>query len=171
MKGQVALVTGGSSRIGIPTIKSLASTGVTVFATVRNMRKGQKELGEVLKPGEVELIHMFNTSMDSVQAGATEFLDKSGGKLNILICKAGVMAVPKLEHTHDGFEMQFRDAVRYQSCRTFLALRSREGCDDQVFHSRVVTLSSSGHRRSGIRPNSDYGFTEEGSYDPWTGYG
>lgn len=171
MQGKVAVVTGGSSGIGIPTIKALASTGMTVFATVRNMEKGQKELGDVLKPGEVELIHMDNTSMESIRAGAKELLEKSGGKLNILICNAGVMAVPKLEHTQDGFEMQFGTNHVAHFLLFDLVKDAMIKSSTPEFNSRVVMVSSSGHRRGGIRPNSDYNFTEEGSYEPWTGYG
>lgn len=171
MEDKVALVTGGSSGIGIPTIKALASTGMRVFATVRNMEKGQKELKEVLAPGKVELIHMDNTSMDSVRAGANKFLDKSGGKLNILICNAGVMAIPTAEHTKDGFEMQFGTNHVAHFLLFDLVKDAMMKSSTPEFNSRVVTVSSTGHRRSGIRPNSDYSFTEEGSYDPWTGYG
>jgi NAD(P)-dependent dehydrogenase (short-subunit alcohol dehydrogenase family) len=171
MEGKVALVTGGSSGIGIPTIKALASTGMRVFATARNMEKGEKELKDVLAPGKVELIHMDNTSIESVRAGAKEFLDKSGGKLNILICNAGVMAVPKLEHTQDGFEMQFGTNHVAHFLLFDLVKDAMMKSSTPEFNSRVVTVSSAGHRRAGIRPNSDYGFTEEGSYDPWLGYG
>jgi NAD(P)-dependent dehydrogenase (short-subunit alcohol dehydrogenase family) len=171
MGGKVALVTGGSSGIGIPTIKALATTGMRVFATVRNMEKGQKELGDVLAPGKVELIHMDNTSMESVRTGAKDFLDKSGGKLNILICNAGVMAVPTVEHTKDGFEMQFGTNHVAHFLLFDLVKDAMMKSSTPEFNSRVVTVSSSGHRRAGIRPNSDYNFTEEGSYDPWVGYG
>ena len=171
MEGKVALVTGGSSGIGIPTIKALASTGMRVFATVRNLKKGEEALKDVLSPGKVELIHMDNTSMESVRAGAKEFLDKSGGKLNILICNAGVMAVPKVEHTQDGFEMQFGTNHIAHFLLFDLVKDAMMKSSTPEFNSRVVTVSSTGHRRAGIRPKSDYGFTEEGSYDPWAGYG
>ena len=171
LKGKVALITGGSSGIGIPTVRAIASTGATCFVTVRNMSKGQEALADTLKPGQVELVHMDNTSLDSVRSGAKVFLEKSGGKCNILICNAGIMAVPQLEKTKDGFESQFGTNHVAHFLLFDLVKDALMRSSTPEFNSRVVTVSSAGHRRAGIRPNSDYGFSEEGSYNPWGAYG
>ena len=100
------LITGTSSGIGIPTARALAETGARVFCTVRDVAKGQKALADILTSGGVELIEMELESLASVRKGASTFLQKSGGKCNVLICNAGIMACPQAK-TQDGFERQF----------------------------------------------------------------
>lgn len=97
------LVTGTSSGIGIETVRALAATGATVFGTVRNLDKGKKALDGILEPGKVELLQMDQDSLQSVRDAAKTFLEKSGGKLNVLVNNAGVMETPEGK-TADGFE-------------------------------------------------------------------
>ena len=81
------------------------------------------------------------------------------------------MAVPTNEKTADGFESQFgtnhlAHFLLFQLLKPLL-----QSSSTTTFPSRVVNLSSSGHRAGGIHPE-DYGLdsTPE-SYSPWAAYG
>lgn len=163
---KVAIITGCSSGIGIETARALNATGCKLFLGVRDTAKGQNALADILEPGRVELLRMDLNSLDSVRAAAAEFLQKSE-TLNILVNNAGVMATPEGK-TADGFETQFgichlAHFLLFQLLKPTLLASSTPH-----FNSRVVALSSSGHRGGGVRFD-DYTF-EKGDYSPWAAY-
>jgi NAD(P)-dependent dehydrogenase (short-subunit alcohol dehydrogenase family) len=80
-----------------------------------------------------------------------------------------VMATPEGK-TADGFETQFGTNhighfYLFQLLKSTLLASSTPS-----FPSRVVSVSSIGHRTGEIRPH-DYNFTEPNSYSPWVAYG
>lgn len=93
--GRVALVTGGTSGIGIETIRALHATGADVFFTARDLSKAEKSRADILGrssgKGRIEFIEMDMDSLDSVRQAAREFLSKSS-KLNVLVNNAGEFA-------------------------------------------------------------------------------
>lgn len=167
LSDKVFLVTGCSSGIGIETARALSATGAKLFLTVRDVAKGESALAGILEPGRVELVTMDLNSLDSVRSAARVVLDKTQ-TLNILVNNAGVMATPQ-GTTVDGFETQFgtnhlAHFLLFQLLKLTLLASSTPS-----FHSRVVAVSSSGHRASGVR-FGDYGF-EKAEYSPWAAYG
>ncbi|KAF2659373.1 short-chain dehydrogenase [Lophiostoma macrostomum CBS 122681] len=165
LTGKVALVTGASSGIGIPTALALQAAGMRVFAAVRNLEKGKSALGDNLKDGSLELIHLDNNSLASVRATAADFLSRSS-TLNVLVNNAGIMATPE-GRTEDGFELQFgtnhlAHFLLFQLLKpTLLKSASPE------FASRVVNVSSTGHRGGEVHFDN---LKLEGEYQPWLGY-
>ncbi len=92
MSGKVFLVTGGTSGIGLETVRALHVTGADIFFTGRDLRQGecvQRNLASDKYPGKLEFIRMSLDSLSSVRAADTEFLERSSGQLNVLICNAG----------------------------------------------------------------------------------
>ncbi|KAF1999167.1 NAD(P)-binding protein [Amniculicola lignicola CBS 123094] len=164
---KVALVTGVSSGIGIETARALKAAGMHVFGAVRNLEKGKEALGSDLEPGKLELIHLDMNSLDSVRQCAKEFLSKSD-KLNILVNNAGIMSTPE-GRTADGIELQFgtnhvAHFLLFQLLKdTLLKSATPE------FASRVVSLSSTGHRR-GVGHIEIDNYNLEGIYTPEYGY-
>ncbi|KAH7080585.1 hypothetical protein BKA63DRAFT_506739 [Paraphoma chrysanthemicola] len=143
--GKTILITGTSSGIGIETARALKATGARLFLTARNLSKGRDALGDILEPGKVDLLLLDLNSLASVREFAAEFLKASNNKLNILINNAGVMATPE-GTTADGFETQFgtnhlAHFLLFQLIRPALLASSSPD-----FHSRVVSVSSLGHR-------------------------
>ncbi|WYZ36655.1 hypothetical protein EsH8_II_000161 [Colletotrichum jinshuiense] len=170
--GKVAIVTGCSpGGIGPETARALHTTGADVYITVRDVSKGEEVAKDILsdgKPGKVEVIKLDLGSLESVREGAKEFLSKSD-KLNVIVNNAGVMACPKGK-TADGFETQFGTNhvghfLLFQLLKpTLLASSTAE------FNSRVVSVSSSGHRGGRIQ-FEDFNFEHTVEYDRWAAYG
>ncbi|KAJ8133550.1 hypothetical protein O1611_g79 [Lasiodiplodia mahajangana] len=169
MADKVFLITGCSSGIGVETAKALATTGAKLYLTARNITAAEKALASILKPGQVEIIEMDLSSLAGVKSGVDTFLAKSS-TLNVLICNAGVMAIPDLTRTVDGFETHF--AVNHLA--HFFLFQQLEAAlltsSSPSFHSRVVMVSSTGHQGGGIRPD-DYNYVQRPQeYDAWTSY-
>ncbi|KAF1983036.1 NAD(P)-binding protein [Aulographum hederae CBS 113979] len=173
------LITGGATSIGLETARALHATGATVYITSRDVRKGEEAVEDIMSSdptnkAPVHVIEMDLESFSSVREGARKFLELSGGKLNILICNTGVMAIP-FSLTQDGFEKQFQ--VNYLSHfllfqllkPALLSSASSSSSAERNPSSRVVVLTSESHRQGQVRI-SDYNFTEAGSYHPMKSY-
>lgn len=92
LSGKVVLVTGGTSGIGYETVRALHATGADVYFTGRDVRKGkeaEEELRHDDKPGKLEYVEMSLDSVRNIRDFAADFLGRTSGKLNILICNAG----------------------------------------------------------------------------------
>ncbi|KAH6717646.1 hypothetical protein BKA61DRAFT_715994 [Leptodontidium sp. MPI-SDFR-AT-0119] len=166
LEGKTTLITGCSAGLGIQTARALLVTGATLYLTARNLTRAREALGDIAKSPRVHLLEMDHSSLKSVQACAVSFLEQSN-TLNILINNAGVMAVPEAK-TEDGNESQFQTnhLSHFQLFSllkpTLLASATPE------FGSRVINVSSLGHRRG--EPDLD-NINLTGCYDKWRAYG
>jgi NAD(P)-dependent dehydrogenase (short-subunit alcohol dehydrogenase family) len=163
---KIMLVTGTSSGIGPRTVEALAATGATVYAAARDRSKNTAALADI--KGNVKLLDLDLSSFASIRAAADDFLKQSGGKLNILVNNAGVMAIAEQTFTSDGYEMQFGTNhlghfLLFQLLKSALLESSTP-----EFPSRVVNLTSVGHRISGIHFGN---LNLDGEYSPWVAYG
>jgi NAD(P)-dependent dehydrogenase (short-subunit alcohol dehydrogenase family) len=166
LSGKTVLITGTSSGIGPETARAIAATGATVYCAARDVTKAKAALASI--DGNIELLECDLSSLESVRAAAKEFLARSGGRLNVLVNNAGVMAVAERTLTVDGYEMQFGTNhlghfLLFQLLKPALLASSTP-----AFHSRVVNLTSVGHRATGIHAGN---YTLDGEYDPWVSYG
>ncbi len=147
--GRTAVITGANTGLGYETAAALAAKGAHVVLAVRNFEKGKAAADLIARatPGaSVALQELDLTSLDSIRAAADE-LRASHDAIDLLINNAGVMMTPKAT-TKDGFELQFGTNHLGHFALTSLLL-------DRVLAapgSRVVTVSSTGHRFArGIR--------------------
>ena len=169
---KVILITGGNSGIGLETAKVLHATGATICITARDSDKIEKAIEEIKAWPEAKSdapvygIEMSLDSFTSVRAGAKEFLEKEK-KLNVLIFNAGTMATPE-GRTEDGFETQFGTNHLGHFLFFQLLKPALSGASTPSFQSRVISLSSKGHRLSPVRFD-DYNFEKE-PYNPWLAY-
>ncbi|KAH6988843.1 hypothetical protein BKA56DRAFT_477314 [Ilyonectria sp. MPI-CAGE-AT-0026] len=173
LAGKVVFITGANQGIGLETARALHSTGATVFLGVRDLKKGQQAVDEILslsqaKEGSLHLIQMTLDSLDSIRSAAKAFLAQ-GSKLNLLILNAGVMATPAGK-TKDGFETQLGVNHLGHFLLFDLLKPALLASSTPSFNSRIVVLSSMGHRCGEIR-FQDLNFEEKDSYDPWVAYG
>lgn len=167
--------------IGIETARAMYETGGRLFVTGRDLDKLNSVIDEIVanaehnkdgpRPQGVE-IHL--DSLESVRKGAQDFVEKSGGKLNILIDNAGVMACP-YSTTKDGLELQigvnhFAHFLLFQMLKPCLLASAKESGTA----SRVVNLTSAGHRYSGIKFSNKVeldAWNEGKDYQKWQAYG
>ena len=108
------------------------------------------------------------SSLDSVRAAVKVILSKTN-KLNVIVNNAGIMAVPTVEKTVDGFESQFGTNHVAHFLLFMLLKDTLVASSTPEFNSRVVNVSSSAHKGGEVQ-FGNYNF-EDGSYNPWVGYG
>jgi NAD(P)-dependent dehydrogenase (short-subunit alcohol dehydrogenase family) len=146
--GRVAVITGANTGLGFESASALAAKGAHVVLAVRNLDKAKDAAALMTKgnPGaDVTLQKLDLTSLDSIRA-ATDQLRLDHDRIDLLINNAGVMVTPKAT-TKDGFELQFGTNHLGHFAFTGLLLDRLL----PVTGSRVVTVSSMGHRIGRIR--------------------
>ncbi|MCG8925038.1 SDR family NAD(P)-dependent oxidoreductase [Lentzea sp. CC55] len=136
--GRVAVITGANTGLGFETARRLAERGAAVVLAVRDTAKGRQAAARI--NGDVSVRELDLTSLDSVRAAAAG-LRATHPRIDLLINNAGVMYTPR-QTTRDGFEMQFGTNHLGHFALTGLLLDLLL----PVPGSRVVTVSSTGHR-------------------------
>ncbi|OYN78729.1 SDR family NAD(P)-dependent oxidoreductase [Mycolicibacterium sphagni] len=162
--GRTAVITGANTGLGYETARALAAKGAHVVIAVRNLDKGKAAadlIGRRYPGADVSVQELDLTSLDSVRAAAGQ-LRAGHDRIDLLINNAGVMMTPK-ETTKDGFELQFGTNHLGHFALTGLLI-------DRLLASpgsRVVTVSSNGHRFGGIRFDdlqSERSYSRAGAY-------
>jgi NAD(P)-dependent dehydrogenase (short-subunit alcohol dehydrogenase family) len=165
LRGKRILVTGVSAGIGVETARSLAAHGADVVGAARDLKKAEAATAAgkdaAAKVGSFELVELDLGNLKSVRNCADELLAK-GQFLDAIIANAGVMATP-FGHTADGFETQFgTNHLGHFVFINRIAPLLRKG-------SRVINLSSAGHRLSNVNlEDPNFARTE---YEPFVAYG
>jgi NAD(P)-dependent dehydrogenase (short-subunit alcohol dehydrogenase family) len=164
LSGKTAIVTGAGSGIGIETARALASAGGAVTLAVRRPQAaGEVAAGIAAETGNaaVSVRALDLSDQESVRAFAAAW-DKP---LHILVNNAGIMALPELERTAEGWEMQFATNFMGHFALTLQlhdALVAAQG-------ARIVSVSSSGNLFSPV-VFDDLHFDFR-PYDPLVAYG
>jgi len=162
--GRTVVITGANTGLGYETADALAARGARVVLAVRNLDKGKAAADLIARahPGaEVSVQELDLTSLTSV-TDAADALRAGLDGIDLLINNAGVMMTPK-STTKDGFELQFgTNHLGHFALtgRLLDRLLSTPG-------SRVVTVSSSGHKLGRIRFDdlqSDRRYSRTGAY-------
>lgn len=166
---KVMVITGVTSGIGLETARALAATGATLFLTVRDLEKAKTTLHELMQSDRVFIVKMDNSSLASIRAAAAEILAKSNNGVNILINNAGIMGVPNLQLTNDGFEAQFATNYLGHFLLFVLLKPALIVSTTPEFSSRVVNVSSSAARSVDLTTSDNYNF-EKTEYDPNIAY-
>ena len=139
--------------------RALSDAGATVIVGSRDVAKAKQALAEVKC---VNIIELDLSEPLSVDAFANEFR-KSFKSCDILINNAGIMATPLLRNSL-GYEMQFAtNHLGHFQLTASLWNELRES------GARVISLSSLGHRFSGIKFEDPNFITNP--YEKWTAYG
>lgn len=159
LTGKVVVITGGHSGIGLETTKVLSGVGASIVVGARDLTKAREAVSEIKNVEVYELDLADPASVD-------EFADKyreSFHQCDILINNAGIMATPLLRNSQ-GYELQLatNHLGHFRLTAGLWAELSRS-------KARVVTLSSLGHRFSGIIFD-DPNFLHH-PYEKWIAYG
>ncbi|WP_330437573.1 SDR family NAD(P)-dependent oxidoreductase [Micromonospora sp. NBC_00821] len=164
LTGRRAIVTGGASGIGLETARALADAGAEVTLAVRDTAAGERAAADITAggaPGKVRVDHLDLADRASIDA----FVASWTGPLHILVNNAGIMAVPELTRTADGWEAQF--AINHLG-HAALTLGLRDALV-AAHGARVVVVSSSAHQQSPV-VFDDIHFTTR-PYEAWSAYG
>jgi len=147
LTGKNIIVTGANSGIGKETARVLAKNGANVIMACRSLDRGEEALQDIKKEHEnakVQVMKLDLGHLKTVKEFVNEF-DKLDIPLHILICNAGIMALPYSE-TPEGNEMQFgTNHLGHFLLTKLLMPRLKQGAP-----SRVIAVSSAAHRFSQI---------------------
>lgn len=164
LRGKTIVITGGSGGLGAESARVLGSRGAHVVIGARDLSKAEGVVRAIRETGgtaEVEALELG--SLPSIRRFA-EAVRTRHPKIDVLLNNAGVMACP-LGRTEQGFELQFGTNHLGHFLLTGLLLAPLRAAAP----SRVVCLSSSGHRLSTVDlEDPDY---RQRPYDKWEAYG
>ncbi|MET3896297.1 NAD(P)-dependent dehydrogenase (short-subunit alcohol dehydrogenase family) [Devosia sp. UYZn731] len=146
--GVRAIVTGGSSGIGIETARALAAAGAEVTLAVRNIDLGSTVAEDIERKTGGTMPRVARLDLAS-RSSVAAFIEAWEGPLHLLVNNAGLVT-SGLERTGEGWELQFATnhlghfalAVGLHDALARGA-KARDG-------ARIVSLSSTAHMRSGI---------------------
>ncbi|MGF7162234.1 NAD(P)-dependent dehydrogenase (short-subunit alcohol dehydrogenase family) [Rhodoligotrophos appendicifer] len=140
LTGKRIIITGGAAGIGLETARVLASAGAEVTLAVRRPAAALEVAEDLRRTTGNQAIQVRQLDLSDLRS-VHSFVDDWAGAVHVLINNAGIMAVPELERTPQGFELQF--GTNYlghfalaQGLHRFLAAANG---------ARVVSVSSSGH--------------------------
>lgn len=165
LEGQVWVVTGANSGLGLETVKGLAAKGATVVMACRDPQRAQAAADEVRKVApnaKLELESLDLASLASIEAFAKK-LATTRPALDGLINNAGIMAIPR-RTTADGFEMQLgtNHLGHYALSLRLLPLL------EAAKAPRLVNVASTAHKFGTMNFDDLMG---EKSYSAWGAYG
>lgn len=140
LSGKRVIVTGASSGIGIETVRTLAQIGAEVTLAVRKPEAGEKIAAEIRAATGNQNLQVASLDLAD-RASVDTFVQAWGGPLHVLINNAGIMATPELQHTRDGWELQF--ATNHLG--HFALATGLHGALAAAGDARIVVVSSSGH--------------------------
>ncbi|GHO59946.1 SDR family NAD(P)-dependent oxidoreductase [Ktedonobacter robiniae] len=164
LSGKQAIITGATSGIGAETARTLAQIGAEVTLAVRNVEVGAQTAAEITAKTGNRNVFVAPLELTN-RASIAAFVAAWDKPLHILVNNAGIMALPELHRTPEGWELQF--ATNHLG-HFALAL----GLHDALAASgnaRIVSVSSSAHRRSPIVFDDIHFLHRE--YEAWSAYG
>ena len=103
LTGKTVVVTGANSGLGYETMRVLAMRGAHVIGTGRTMEKAEIACESI--DGDTTPVVLELSDLASV-ASCVEQIGRLGEPIDMLICNAGIMALPELQQVN-GIERHF----------------------------------------------------------------
>jgi NAD(P)-dependent dehydrogenase (short-subunit alcohol dehydrogenase family) len=163
LKGKTALITGCNSGLGFETMRVLSARGAQVIGVARTLEKAEKACASVAGPTIPMAAELSNFASVTTCA---ESVAKLNTPVDMLICNAGIMALPELTLSQD-LELQFVVNHLGHFHLTTRLLDQVKAADD----GRIVILSSCAHQ---LAPPAGIDFDNldgSKSYSGWVAYG
>ncbi|WP_432195531.1 SDR family NAD(P)-dependent oxidoreductase [Streptomyces sp. bgisy027] len=157
LSGRRMIVTGGSSGLGVETVRALAGAGAQVTIATRNPDDAKPLLDEF---PETRAVALDLADLDSVRA----FCDAWSGPADAVIANAGVMMLPTRQVNAQGWEIQL--ATNYLG--HFALILGLHSALREAGNPRVVVVSSGAQLRAGF--DFDDPQFERHPYDPFLAY-
>ncbi len=175
--GKTFLITGANTGLGFETARVLGlCSGTTVIITCRSekvCKETLEKLSSLAPSGAYRSFAVDLGSLKSIRSFVKSYIDACL-PLHVLICNAGIMAVPEKKMTEDGFESQI-GVNHFGHFALFSGLiQVLKASGNFLEPARVVVLSSMAHYifvpESGV-DFDNINFENEGSYSPFLAYG
>ena len=176
VNGRTFVITGaGQPSIGssLATELAKASPGHILIAsrTASNVDPVLTAIRRIDPSTKTSFVQIDLSDHASVRRAGQEILEKTEGKINVLINSAGVMALKGYAVDKQGIEMQFSVNYVGHFLLTSILAPALVAAGAQGPHgARVVNLTSAGYQISPVRFD-DPSFSGGAEYDHWTGYG
>ncbi len=135
MTGKVVFITGVNSGLGQETMRVLSKRGAHIIGAARTLDKATEACAAI--DGPTTPVACELSDLSSVAACART-VKLSGQSIDVLVCNAGIMALPELSQK-DGIELQFMT----NHVGHFLLVNKLLDCLSP--DARVVILSSGAH--------------------------
>ena len=178
LNGKLIVITGGNTGLGLESGKRLAAAGATVVLTSRSIVKGEKAVQSVkdyvkettgAENNKIYTVPLDLCDLESVKKFPDLLKETNGFKeinhVDVLMNNAGVMAVPDLQITKDGFEKTFQS--------NHLGHFVLTGVLEPMLNpdrSRIVNVSSMAHLIASRGLDME-NLNGEKEYGPWQAYG
>ena len=156
MDGQVVMVTGAASGIGLAAAQGFASLGATVLAVARNERRARD--AEQALDGDVR-----GVACDVSSVAALRELAAGVERLDVLVNNAGVMPRER-SRSVDGVELTFATHV----LGPFVLIQALAPVLAASAPARVINVTSGGMYTQALRPGDL--LSERADYNPKTFY-
>jgi NAD(P)-dependent dehydrogenase (short-subunit alcohol dehydrogenase family) len=163
LSGKTMLITGCNSGLGYESMRTMAARGAHVIGTARTAEKAKTACDSV--EGRTTPLVCELTDFDSIVncANQVQALDTP---LDVLMCNAGIMALPKLEQVN-GLEKQF--VVNHLG--HYILTRRLLDRVEAAPAARIVMLSSIGYKNAPKEGIQFDNLSGEKGYKPFTAYG
>lgn len=169
LTGKTAVVTGAASGVGMETARGLAERGARVILASENLKRGHKVANNIIKATgntEVYARYLDTSDLTSVRNFARDLL-KTEDALHILVNCANMRGPREKIVTADGLEITM--ATNYFG--HFLLTSILLGLLQTSAPSRVVTLTSEGHRFCKDIDLEDLNYEKRPFKGPFDAYG
>ncbi|KAK4062429.1 hypothetical protein Trihar35433_9250 [Trichoderma harzianum] len=159
--GRVFIITGGSSGCGFETAKAVYNLNGRVYIAGRSAEKAEEAIRRIKSEpaaphptvkrgrGEIFFLRLDLNDLSTIKSSASEFLSKES-RLDVVWHNAGLGGAPFGSKTVQGFETHLGvnalGPFLFQHFLTPICLETAARSDTKPGHSRVVFVSSSGHR-------------------------
>ncbi|KAF8992356.1 oxidoreductase [Cyathus striatus] len=180
LSGKVIFITGATAGLGKQTLLTLASHSqppAHIYFTGRNPTTGEAVITEI--KAKVPNVNLTFVALDlgSLASIKSAISGLHMERLDILICNAGVMAIPAAL-TKDGYEVQFGTnhlghALIIRLLLPVLLQTVETNPENSINSGRIVILTSQGfslHPTGGI-VFKDLRTVQESTFGPWVRYG
>ncbi|KAJ6021733.1 Oxidoreductase short-chain dehydrogenase/reductase family [Penicillium herquei] len=173
MSGKVILITGGTAGLGAESAKRLAKKSPAhIYISGRNAAAAHKVIQDIQQAGSKTAVTFLKcdlASLESVKQAAEQIITRES-RLDILMCNAGIMAVPP-GLTTDQYEIQFGTNHLGHALLIRKLLPLLESTAAATADVRIIILTSMGYKFARGINFDEVRSLQEGTLGSWMRYG
>ena len=167
LTGVTVLITGCNSGLGYESMRSMAAAGAHVIGTARTKEKAEEACASVA--GETTPLVCELTDMNSVVRCSNE-VDRLNKEIDVLMCNAGIMALPKLKQVNVNDRLLEKQFV-VNHLGHYLLTRRLLPQVEAAAEGRIVMVSSMGYTLAPPEGIQFDNLSGNNNYKPFQAYG